>query len=108
MLRLQELITDGWTVSLLSPARMAKPGRSCSASTPKQKYKIGGLAYAGLFSALKIKRNNMRNVPKNWSPAGGHPVEWFYFEDGIDNLNNPGNRSKKYGTVNFLDPAYWD
>ena len=35
-------------------------------------------------------------------------MEWFYFEDGIDNLNNPGNRSKRHKTVNFLDPAYWD
>jgi len=55
-----------------------------------------------------MKRNNVRNVPKNWSPAGGHPMEWFAFEDGIDNLHNPGNRSKKYRTVNFYDPAYWD
>ena len=107
MLRLQELITEGWTVSLLSPARVAA-GQELFRINSEQKYKIGGVAYAGLFRALKLKRNNMRNVPKNWSPAGGHPVEWFYFEDGIDNLNNPGNRSKKYGTVNFLDPAYWD
>ena len=107
MLRLQELITEGWTVSLLSPARVAA-GQELFRINSEQKYKIGGVAYAGLFRALKLKRNNMRNVPKNWSPAGGHPVEWFYFEDGIDNLNNPGNRSKKFGTVNFLDPAYWD
>ncbi len=107
MLRLQELITEGWTVSLLSPARVAA-GQELFRINSEQKYKIGGVAYAGLFRALKVKRNNMRNVPKNWSPAGGHPVEWFYFEDGIDNLNNPGNRSKKFGTVNFLDPAYWD
>ena len=107
MLRLQELITDGWTVSLLSPKRVAA-GQELFRINSEQKYKIGGVAFAGLFRALKIKRNNMRNVPKNWSPAGGHPVEWFYFEDGIDNINNPGNRSKRYTTVNFLDPAYWD
>ncbi len=107
MVRLQELITDGWTVSLLSPKRVAA-GQELFRINSEQKYKIGGVAFAGLFRALKIKRNNMRNVPKNWSPAGGHPMEWFYFEDGIDNLNNPGNRSKKYSTVNFLDPSYWD
>ncbi len=107
MLRLQELITEGWVVSLLSPKRVAA-GQELFRINSEQKYKIGGVAYAGLFRALKVKRNNMRNVPKNWSPAGGHPVEWFYFEDGIDNLNNPGNRAKKYTTVNFLDPAYWD
>ncbi len=107
MLRLQELITDGWTVSLLSPKRI-EAGQELFRINSEEKYKIGGLAYAGLFRALKIKRNNMRNVPKNWSPAGGHPMEWFYFEDGIDNLNNPGNRSKRYSSVNFLDPNYWD
>ena len=107
MIQLQELITEGWVVSLLSPKRVSV-GQQLFRINSEQKYKIGGVAYAGLFRALKLKRNNMRNVPKNWSPAGGHPVEWYYFEDGIDNLNNPGNRSKKYGTVNFLDPAYWD
>ncbi len=107
MVRLQELITDGWTVSLLSPKRVAA-GQELFRINSEQKYKVGGVAFAGLFRALKIKRNNMRNVPKNWSPAGGHPVEWFYFEDGVDNINNPGNRSKRYTTVNFLDPAYWN
>ncbi|MXY42828.1 MAG: hypothetical protein F4Y50_02000 [Dehalococcoidia bacterium] len=107
MLRLQELITDGWTVSLLSPKRI-EAGQGLFRINAEEKYKIGGLAYAGLFRALKIKRNNMRNVPKNWSPAGGHPMEWFYFEDGIDNLNHPGNRSKRYSSVNFLDANYWD
>jgi peptide/nickel transport system substrate-binding protein len=101
MLRLQELITEGWTVSLLSPARVAA-GQELFRINSEQKYKIGGVAYAGLFRALKVKRNNMRNVPKNWSPAGGHPVEWFYFEDGIDNVNHPGNRSTRYASTHFL------
>ena len=107
MLRLQELISDGWVVSLLSPQRVSA-GQELFRINSEQKYKIGGVAFAGLFRALKVKRNNMRNVPKNWSPAGGHPVEWYYFEDGLDNLNNPGNRAKKFRTVNFLDPAYWN
>ena len=107
MLRLQELISEGWVVSLLSPQRVSA-GQELFRINSEQKYKIGGVAFAGLFRALKLKRNNMRNVPKNWSPAGGHPVEWYYFEDGLDNLNNPGNRAKKFRTVNFLDPAYWN
>ena len=107
MQQLQRLIDDGWVVSLLSPKRI-EAGKQLFRVNSEEKYKIGGLAYAGLFRALKIKRNNMRNVPKNWSPAGGHPMEWFYFEDGIDNMNNPGNRSRRYGTVNFLDPEYWN
>ena len=39
---------------------------------------------------------------------GGAPMEAYYFEDGIDNVNNLGNRSRRYRTVNFLDPDYWN
>ena len=34
--------------------------------------------------------------------------ETFYFEGGLDNLNNTGNRSKMYKSVSFADPDYWD
>jgi len=107
MLKLQELISDGFVVSLLSPERI-ELGKELFKINSEEKYKVGGLAYAGLFRALKIKRNNMRNVPRNWSPAGGHPIEFFYFEGGVDNANNPGNRSQRYNSVNFLDPEYWN
>jgi peptide/nickel transport system substrate-binding protein len=107
MFRLQELIDKGWTVSMLSPERI-ELGKELFRVNADEKYKIGGLAYAGLFRALALKRNNMRNVPKNWSPASTHPIEWFYFEDGIDNVSHAGNRSARYKSVNFLDPEYWD
>ena len=107
MLWLQELIGEGWAVSMLSPVRI-ELGKQLFRINTEEKYKIGGLAYAGLFRALVLKRNNMRNVPKNWSPASMHPIEWFYFEDGIDNVNHAGNRSARYNSVNFLDPEYWD
>jgi peptide/nickel transport system substrate-binding protein len=107
MLRIQEMYAEGQIVSMLSPKRTSL-GKSMFKMNSANQMKIGSLAYAGLFRSLKMKRNNVRNVPKNWSPAGGHPMEWFAFEDGIDNLHNPGNRSKRYRTVNFYDPAYWD
>lgn len=107
MLRLQEMYVEGQVVSMLSPLRV-QLGKAMFKINAENEQKLGGLGYAGLFRSLKMKRNNVRNVPKNWSPAGGHPIEWYYFEDGIDNLNNPGNRAKKYKTVNFYDPAYWD
>ena len=107
MLMIQNQYADGQVVSMLSPLRV-ELGKSMFRINSENQLKMGGLGYAGLFRALKIKRNNMRNVPKNWSPAGGHPIEWYYFEDGLDNLNNPGNRAKNFRTVNFLDPAYWD
>jgi len=107
MLKLQEMYADGQVVSMLSPLRV-ELGKGMFRINSENQLKMGGLGYAGLFRALKLKRNNLRNVPKNWSPAGGHPVEWYYFEGGIDNMNNPGNKAKNYKTVNFLDPAYWD
>ncbi len=104
---LQEGIEQGWTVSMLSPRRI-ELGKDLFRTNAEEKYKIGGLAYAGLFRALALKRNNVRNVPKNWSPASKYPIEWFYFEDGIDNVNHRGNRSTRYKSVSFLSPEYWD
>jgi ABC-type transport system substrate-binding protein len=108
MLRLQEMYAEGQIVSLLSPKRV-QLGKEMFKINSENQMKIGGVGYAGLFfRSLKMKRNNVRNVPKNWSPVGGHPMEWFYFEDGIDNLHNPGNTAKRFRTVNFNDPEYWD
>jgi peptide/nickel transport system substrate-binding protein len=107
MLRLQEMYAEGQIVSMLSPLRV-RLGKAMFKINAENEQKLGGVGYAGLFRSLKMKRNNVLNIPKNWSPAGGHPMEWFAFEDGIDNLNHPGNRAKRHSTVNFYDPAYWD
>jgi peptide/nickel transport system substrate-binding protein len=52
---------------------------------------------------MTIKRNNFRNVPKeaNWYYTGTYK-EVHYFEDGIDNLNHPDNRSKRYKSESFV------
>ena len=51
----------------------------------------------------------MRNVPKTHVLDHFGYMSWnYYFEDGKDNLNHPGNRSKKYRSVSFLDPDYFD
>ena len=105
MIRMQEIISQGLVRALLDPDRV-EIGKELFRINAEDKYKVGGLAYSGIFRALKLKRNNVRNVQKNW--MGGAPMEAYYFEDGIDNVNNPGNRSRRYRTVNFLDPDYWD
>ena len=105
MQRYQEIIADGLTRALLDPVRV-DAAKELFADNAESKYKIGGLGFTGNFRALKLKRNNVRNVQKNW--VGGAPIEAYYFEDGIDNVNNPGNRSRRYSSVNFLDPGYWD
>ena len=105
LIRYQEIISEGLTRALLDPVRVDM-AKELFRDNALDKYKIGGLGFSGIFRALKLKRNNLRNVQKNW--VGGAPIEAYYFEDGMDNYNNPGNRSKRYSSVNFLDPGYWD
>ena len=105
LIRYQEIISEGLVRALLDPYRV-DIGKELFRENALDKYKIGGLAYSGIFRALKLKRNNVRNVQKNWMGSG--PIEAYYFEDGVDNANHPGNRSKRYSSVNFLDPGYWD
>ena len=74
----------------------------------EEKYNIGYLAFMGIFRGMTMKRNNLRNVPKNHVALEAKGILGaYYFEDGLDNINNPGNRSQKYKSVHFLDPDYW-
>ena len=69
----------------------------------------GMVAFSGFFRGVAVKRNNMRNVPKTHVLDHFGYMSWNYsFEDGKDNINNPGNRSKKYRSVSFLDTDYFD
>jgi len=105
--KLQDLLTDGWTVSMLSPERVAL-GKEMSVINAQEKYQIGGLAFSGAFRSMQERRNNLRNMPLNWSPASSYSLEQFYFEDGRDNMHNTGNKSRKYKSISFLDPNYWN
>jgi hypothetical protein len=50
-----------------------------------------------------LKRNNFRNVQKHhYFDAVGFFMELAYFEDGMDNINHPGNKSKLYNSKSFL------
>ena len=62
----------------------------------------GMVAFSGLLPGNWHQAQQHANVPKT------HVLDHFAFEDGKDNLNNPGNRSKKYRSVSFLDPSYFD
>ncbi len=48
-------------------------------------------------------RTNLRNWRQESAsrPGYGHNNELHFFEDGLDNANNPGNRSKKYKDWSF-------
>ena len=72
MLMIQEQYAEGQVVSMLSPLRV-ELGKSMFRTNAENQMKIGGLAYAGLFRSLKIKRNNMRNVPEELVPRRRSP-----------------------------------
>jgi peptide/nickel transport system substrate-binding protein len=67
-----------------------------------QQYKIGSVSFSPA-RGIYLKRNNFRNIPKQAAPYyDGNYSELYYFEDGIDNRNHPGNKSKKYKSESFL------
>ena len=105
---MQDLWTEGRKIAQFSDRRI-ELGKEIYRTIAESKYHIGGLAFTGIFRGIRMRRNNVRNTPKNHFPSGfGGTREAFYFEDGIDNMNNQGNRSQKYRSVHFLDPNYWD
>ncbi len=105
---MQDLWTEGRRIAQFSSERI-ELGKEIYRTIAESKYHIGGLAFTGIFRGMRMRRNNVRNTPKNHFPSGfGGTKEAFYFEDGIDNISNQGNRSKKYTSVHFLDPDYWE
>ena len=95
------------TGPVLHPERV-EMGKEFWRISAEEKYNIGYLAFMGIFRGMTMKRNNLRNVPKNHVALEAKGILGaYYFEGGIDNINNPGNRSQKYKSVHFLDPEYW-
>jgi peptide/nickel transport system substrate-binding protein len=95
------------TGPVLHPERV-EMGKEFWRISAEEKYNIGYLAFMGIVRGMTKKRNNLRNVPKNHVALEAKGILGaYYFEDGLDNINNPGNRSQKYKSVHFLDPDYW-
>jgi len=106
--RMQDIWRTGiQTGTTYHPVRV-EMGKEYWRISAEEKYNIGYLAFMGIFRGMSMKRNNLRNVPKNHVALEAKGILGaYYFEDGIDNLNHPGNRSQKYKSVHFLDPEYW-
>jgi len=70
---------------------------------------MGSVGFTGNARGIPIKRNNMRNVPDKcvYCYYGGYPGVWT-FEGGIDNINNPGNRSKLYRSTSFIECPHFN
>jgi len=98
-LKLQDLHRQGRQLSEFDPRRI---------EMGKEVYRILTVNHY-TFSIIGFKPNvgYVRNNVRNWlqessSPRGyGHNNELQYFEDGIDNVNHPGNKSKKYKSWSF-------
>jgi len=104
---MQNMYVEGQVIGTFSPRRI-ELGKALFRTNAELQMHVNGLAYSGILRALRTKRNNLRNVPRNGTTGNSPSHDMLYFEDGIDNLNNPGNRSKKYKSVSFLDAAYWN
>ncbi|MBM3934110.1 MAG: hypothetical protein FJ319_07390 [SAR202 cluster bacterium] len=106
--KMQDIWNDGKKYARLSPQRI-DIGKDFHQIAALEKFNIGTIAYAGIDRGIQMKRNNLRNVPKNHvTTESGGILGVYYFENGIDNMNHTGNRSKRYKSISFLDPAYWD
>ena len=90
--------TEGAQLPPLDP-RKIELGREMGRITATEKYMLGTLAFTGFSRGLVVKRNNFRNVPeKQIRYEHGLYNMVNYFEDGKDNINNPGNRSRRYAS----------
>ncbi len=106
--QLGETLTAGQNYELLHPTRVAE-GKKYFELGAEYKFNIGLVHFAPAFRGIMLKRNNFRNVVKhqNWD-AIGFSMYQTYFEDGMDNMNNPGNKSKKYKSESFLTGLTYD
>jgi len=100
--QLGDVLAAGQNYELLHPTRVAE-GKKYFSLGAEYKYNIGLVHFAPAFRGIMLKRNNFRNVVKhqNWD-AIGFSMYQTYFEDGMDNMNNPGNKSKRYASESFL------
>ena len=86
----------------ISPERIAI-GKELFQIQDEEQYQICTIAFAGIQRGIFINRNNVKNQPyyESREHFGGHG--WvYYFEDGIDNLNHPDNKSKYSQSVSFV------
>jgi len=103
LMQMQKLYREGKMYSMLDPKRI-DIGKELYRINLRNNFHLGTVAYSGNPQGIVLKRNNLRNVPAR------HGLDYFsydsflwYFEDGADNMNHPGNRSKNYRSVSFLE-----
>jgi peptide/nickel transport system substrate-binding protein len=103
MQEMYALWNDGHGLAGHDPQRIEN-GKQIYIKNVEEFYTVNILSFSGHFTrSLHIKRNNFRNVPTNHFPAtDSRYLSAHSFEGGIDNINNPGNKSKLYKSYSFL------
>jgi peptide/nickel transport system substrate-binding protein len=98
-IKLQDLHRQGRQLGEFDPRRI-EMGKEVYRILVENHY---GLNIIGFKPFVGYVRNNVRNwYQESTGRAGyGHNNELHFFEDGIDNVNHPGNRSKKYKSWSF-------
>lgn len=99
-------VQDLWKTGKSNPpgsAARLEAGKKINTLWMEQVFSIGTVQGASGDRDVYMKRNNFRNPPILARARGfyGAWAETYYFEDGTDNVNNPGNRSKKYKSTSF-------
>jgi peptide/nickel transport system substrate-binding protein len=103
LMAMQDLYRDGKAYPMLHPERI-KRGKEIYRLNVVNTHHLGTVGFTGNDLGLVFKRNNFRNVPNLHQRAHwGYGSMLWYFEDGLDNRNNPGNRSKKYRSTSFFE-----
>ena len=101
-MELLNLQKEGKAFATLSPERI-RIAHDIYKIAAAEKMTMNFVGFAGLQWGIMLKRNNFRNVPKHHPlQAAGLKNHMYYFEDGMDNMSNPGNKSKKYTSESFL------
>ena len=108
LMKLHDLWFEAAAFPIRHPTRISK-GKEFMALTATEKLVTGLIGFTGNQWGVMIKRNNFRNVPKHHTGATiGFRHATYFFEDGRDNLSNPGNRSKLYTSESFLTGLTYD
>ncbi len=100
---MQEVWIEGAQHPQYSPGRI-EAAHELYRLHAQNKFQINIVNGAGAARSLVLKRNNFRNVPitNGTTRLIGFWPALYYFEDGIDNMTNQGNRSRRYKSVNYV------
>ena len=103
MKRLMEVQQQGLAYTLLHPGRI-EIGKELFRINTEELYTISTVGFTGSRRGVYLNRNNVRNQPRTHirDQHGFVATATYYFEEGMDNLHHPGNRSKRYKSWSFL------